>query len=85
MATFKDPVKCFATLEVIERLLEIRTELGFAHSVYVPSTTELADFFDAYGFSIYSFTNETKKIRIGDYRTPLVPGGEVDKATDTAH
>ena len=26
MATFKDPVRCFAPIEVIERLLEIRAE-----------------------------------------------------------
>ncbi len=85
MATYKDPIKCFAPLEVIERLLEIRTELGFSQSVYIPSSAELADFLDAYGFTIYSFTGEETAIKFGDYRTPVVPGGEVDSATDTAH
>ena len=29
MATYRDPVRCFAPLEVIERLLEIRVEAGY--------------------------------------------------------
>ncbi len=48
MATFKDPDQCFAPLEVIERLLQIRAELGFAETVYVDRSQELTDFLDAY-------------------------------------
>ena len=35
MATFKDPNQCFAPLEVIERLLAIRAEMGFTETLYL--------------------------------------------------
>ena len=35
MATYKDPISCFAPLEVLERLLEIRAEADFAPAVYL--------------------------------------------------
>jgi hypothetical protein len=76
MATFKDPTKCFAPLEVVERLLEIRNELGFAETIYLDRCQELTDFLDAYGFDIYAFSTTNEKINYGDYRTPVVPGGE---------
>jgi hypothetical protein len=75
MATYKDPAQCFAPLEVIERLLEIRAEQGFAKTVYLDRSQELTDFFDAYGFDIYAFSTENEKLNYGDYRTPVVPGG----------
>src|SRR5438270_4914968 len=43
MATYKDPAQCFAPIEVIERLLEIRTELGFRQSLYLIRSEELTD------------------------------------------
>ena len=76
MATFKDPTRCFAPLEVIERLLEIRAELGFEETLYLDRCQELTDFLDAYGFDIYAFATTNEKINYGDYRTPVVPGGE---------
>ena len=76
MATFRDPTRCFAPLEVIERLLEIRAELGFGKSIYLDRSQELTDFLDAYGFDIYAFTTTNEKINYGDYRSPVVPGGE---------
>lgn len=85
MATFNDPVKCFAPLEVLDRLLEIRSELGFSRSVYIPSSSELADSLDAYGFTSYAFISRETEINFGDYRAPLVPGGEHDTRTITAH
>ena len=48
MATYNDPVKCFAPLEVLERLLEIRAELGFSQVIYLDNSLDLADFLDAY-------------------------------------
>ena len=33
MATYRDPVRVFAPLEVIERLLEIRAEAGYAPAI----------------------------------------------------
>ena len=47
MATFRDPVRCFAPLEVIERLLEIRAEMGYVEALYLDSSFALAEFFDA--------------------------------------
>ena len=85
MATYNDPVQCFAPLEVLERLLEIRKELGFKQTVYLPSSNELANSLDAYGFTGYAFRNDASEINFGDYRTPLVPGGEYKSGIVTAH
>ena len=85
MATYKDPVKCFAPLEVVERLLEIRAELGYAEVVYLDSSLELAQFFDAYGFDVYSFSDVNEKFNFGDYRTLIVPGGDNIHNSITAH
>lgn len=66
MATYRDPVRCFAPFEVLERLLEIRAEAGFAPAVYLLSLDDLADYLDAFGFDVYAlsesetgFTSET--------------------------
>ncbi len=89
MATFKDPVKCFAPIEVVERFLEIRAELGFPEVVYLDSSLDLADFLDSFGFDVYSFSTEDKKmnekINYGDYRSQIVPGGESIHASLKAH
>ncbi len=85
MATFKDPTKCFAPLEVVERLLEIRQELGYSENLYLTRTDELTDFLDAYGFDIYAFSTENKKINYGDYTTPVVPGGDTMHTSVKAH
>ena len=85
MATFRDPNQCFAPLEVIERLLEIRAELGFEQTVYIDRCQELTDFLDAYGFDIYAFATTNEKIKYGDYRTPVVPGGGRLHSTAQAH
>jgi hypothetical protein len=85
MATYKDPKQCFAPLEVIERLLEIRAELGFPETIYLDSSQELADFLDAYGFDIYAFSMKEGKLNYGDYRTPIVPGGDLVHCSITAH
>lgn len=87
MATFHDPVRCFAPLEVIERVLEIRAELGYAQTIYIPSPAELVDFFDAHGFDVYAFSTSTadEEINFGDYRSPLAPGGDNVHLSITAH
>jgi hypothetical protein len=85
MATFRDPVRCFAPLEIIERLLEIRAEMGCAESLFVDSSFDLAEFFDAYGFDVYSFSSKDEKINYGDYRAQMVPGGDNVHASHTAH
>lgn len=85
MATYKDPVTCFAPMEVIERLLQIRSESGFMEAVYLHDSKELADCLDAYGFDIYAFSTENEKINYGDYRAPLVPGGDNIHCSVTTH
>lgn len=85
MATFRDPTQCFAPLEVVERLLEIRAELGFSQTLYLNRSQELTDFLDAYGFDIYAFSTVNEKINYGDYRTPVVPGGDTLHTTAKAH
>jgi hypothetical protein len=85
MATFKDPSQCFAPLEVVERLLEIRAELGFSETLYLDRSQELTDFLDAYGFDIYAFSTNNDKIKYGDYSTPVVPGGDNLHTSITAH
>lgn len=85
MATFNDPAKCFAPLEVIERLLEIREELGYSRNIYLDRSQELTDSLDAYGFDIYAFSTNNDKLNYGDYRTPVVPGGDNLHSSLKAH
>ncbi|MFZ1700545.1 MAG: hypothetical protein WBO10_12230 [Pyrinomonadaceae bacterium] len=85
MATFRDPEQCFAPIEVIERLLQIRAELGFSENVYVDRSQELTDFLDAYGFDIYAFSIRNDKINYDDISTPVVPGGDNLHSSFTAH
>lgn len=85
MATHKDPDQCFAPLEVIERLLSIRAELGFSETLYLDRSQELTDFLDAYGFDAYAFSTENDKINYDDYSTPVVPGGDNLHSSFTAH
>ncbi|MEO7673731.1 MAG: hypothetical protein ABIU09_06600 [Pyrinomonadaceae bacterium] len=85
MATFKDPAQCFAPIEVVERLLEIRKELGLSETLYLNRSDELTDFLDAYGFDIYAFSTENEKINYGDYRSPVVPGGDTLHTSIQAH
>jgi hypothetical protein len=85
MATVKDPAQCFAPLEVVERLLQIRAELGFTENLYLVRSEELTDFLDAYGFDIYAFSTRNDKINYGDYRTPVVPGGDLLHCSIKAH
>ena len=85
MATYNDPVTCFAPLEIIERLMEIRAELGFAEVLYVDNSLDLAEFLDAYGFDVYAFSSKNEKINYGDYRASIVPGGDIMHCSITAH
>ncbi len=85
MASFRDPRECFAPLEVIERLLEIRAELGFTENLYLDRSQQLTDFLDAYGFDAYAFKTDNRKINFDDLSTPVVPGGENLHLSLTAH
>jgi hypothetical protein len=85
MATYRDPVRCFAPLEVVERLLEIRAEAGFSPVVYLVSNDDLAACLDAYGFDVYAFSDTEAEFHFGDYRAPLAPGGDRVHVSLTAH
>ena len=85
MATYRDPVRCFAPLEVIERLLEIRVEAGHSPAVYLLSPDDLADYLDAYGFDVYALSEAEAEFHFGDYRAPLAPGGDHAHCSLTAH
>jgi hypothetical protein len=85
MATYRDPVSCFAPLEVIERLLEIRVEAGYKPAVYLLSPDDLADYLDAYGFDVYALSEAEAEFHFGDYRAPLAPGGDHAHCSLTAH
>jgi hypothetical protein len=85
MATYRDPVRCFAPLEVLERLLEIRFEAGFSPSVYLLSPDDLADYLDAYGFDVYALSEAEAEFHFGDYRASLAPGGDHAHSSLTAH
>jgi hypothetical protein len=85
MATYRDPIRCFAPLEVLERLLEIRAEAGFTPAVYLLSPDDLAYYLDAYGFDVYAFSEAESEFHFGDYRAPLAPGGDHAHSSLTAH
>jgi hypothetical protein len=85
MATYRDPVRCFAPLEVIERLLEIRVEMGHTPTLFLHAPEDLAAFFDAYGFDVYTFSDAEAEFHFGKYRAPLVPGGDHAHSSLTAH
>ncbi len=76
MATYRDPVRCFAPLEVIERLLEIRAEAGYAPAIYLLSPDDLADYLDAYGFDVYAFSEAESELHFVDYRAHSAPVGD---------
>ena len=85
MATYRDPVRCFAPLEVIERLLEIRAEAGYAEAVFLITPDDMASYMDAYGFDVYAFSATDSEFHFGDYRAPLAPGGDSAHGSLTAH
>ncbi len=85
MATYRDPVRVFAPLEIVERLLEIREDAGYPAEVFMRSSDDLAAYFDAYGFDVYAFSEAEAEFRYGRYRAPLAPGGDHVHETPTAH
>ncbi|MCA1635494.1 MAG: hypothetical protein LC802_17830 [Acidobacteria bacterium] len=85
MATYRDPVRVFAPLEVIERLLEIRSEAGHSPAIFMRSADDLAAYFDAYGFDVYAFSDAESEFNYGKYRASLAPGGDHAHESITAH
>jgi hypothetical protein len=85
MATAKDPTLCFAPLEVVERLLEIREELGYRPAIFLERVNDLAEVLDAFGFDIYDLSGKRGKLNYGDYTSPVVPGGDSIHTSILAH
>ncbi|MCA1626160.1 MAG: hypothetical protein LC778_20685 [Acidobacteria bacterium] len=85
MATYRDPIQVFAPLQVIERLIEIRADLGFMPVIFLFSTNDLAAHLDAYGFDVFALSSSTAEFRFGNYRAPFAPGGDHAHSLNTAH
>ena len=85
MATYRDPVRVFAPLEVVERLLEIREDAGYSSQLFLRSSEDLAAYFDAYGFDVYAFGSDRAEFHFGDYRAAVAPGGDYAHSHETAH
>ena len=85
MATYRDPVRVFAPLEVVERLLEIRADAGYSPTIFIRSTDDLAEYLDAYGFDVYALMDGGAEFNYGKYRAPIVPGGDQAHCSLTAH
>lgn len=85
MATYHDPVRVFAPLEVVERLLEIRVDAGYAPAIFFRSSDDLATYLDAYGFDVYAFLDHTATFHFGNYRAPYAPGGDHAHTSSLAH
>lgn len=66
----------FARMEVLERLLETRAELGFRPMLFLSGTEDLAYYLDAWGFDIYVFSSTTTLLQFCSYQTPLAPNGD---------
>ncbi len=85
MATYRDPVRVFAPLEMVERLLEIRAELGYAPAIFLRSADDMAAYLDAYGFDVYAFSDADAAFEYGTYRAQLAPGGDHAHCSVTTH
>jgi hypothetical protein len=86
MASFRDPTRTFAPLEVIERLLEISDYYGHKPILYLSSSDELASYLDSFGFDSYSLTSDTSASFNATTRSVLVlPNGSRSHESATAH
>lgn len=85
MATYRDPVRVFAPLEVVERLLEIRAEAGYTPAIFLRTADDLTQYLDAYGFDVYALMDGEAEFHYGKYRAPIVPGGDQAHCSLTAH
>ena len=89
MASFRDPARTFAPVEVIERLLEITEFYGDStHSpaLYISSDDDIATYLDCFGFDIYSLTANTHRAFKLTTRSALIlPSGSRSHDSATAH
>jgi hypothetical protein len=86
MASFRDPAKTFAPIEVIERLLEITDYFGHPPILYISMSDDLTMYLDSFGFDAYSLTTDTKKKFNPTTRSVLVmPNGSRSHESVTTH
>lgn len=86
MASFRDPAKTFAPIEVIERLLEITDYFGHEPVLYISLSDDLTTYLDSFGFDIYSLTSDTRRRFNPTTRSVLVmPNGSRSHESATAH
>lgn len=86
MASFRDPAKTFAPIEVIERLLEITDYFGHPPILYISMSDDLTMYLDSFGFDVYSLTTDTKKRFNATTRSVLVmPNGSRSHESVTTH
>jgi hypothetical protein len=86
VASFRDPAKTFAPIEVIERLLEITELYGAAPRLYISADEDLASYLDSFGFDVYALTANTH----GSFKTAtrsalILPSGSRSHESFTAH
>ena len=86
MASFRDPARTFAPIEVVERLLEILEIYGERPVLYLTSDGDLASYLDSFGFDIYSLTTDTDAPFSTSTRSALVlPSGSRLHGSATKH
>lgn len=86
MASFRDPARTFAPIEVIERLLEIREYYGHAPHIYIASGEDLTTYLDCFGFDVYSLTsNPRTPFRTTTRSVLMLPNGSRSHDSATAH
>ncbi len=85
MATYRDPVRVFAPLEVVERLLEIREEAGYSPEIFLRSSDDLAAYFDAYGFDVLRFYRTGSRVSLRSLSCRARPRRDHAHTSPTAH
>jgi hypothetical protein len=85
MATFRDPVRFFAPLEVIERLLEIRGIHGFPSYLSLEDQDQLATALQAFGFDGYKLGGSLKSLDFEHYQSSIVPSGDFISESPRSH
>ena len=86
MASFRDPVKTFAPIQVVERLLEIADYYGHRPVLFITSSEDLASYLDSFGFDIYTPTgNPSAAFSHTSRIVTVLPNGSRSHESATAH
>lgn len=85
MATYRDPVRVFAPLEIIERLLEMRAEAGRPAALFIFGESDFAACLDAYGFDAFALADFKFEFRYGTYSACVAPSGDHVRNLSVSH